>query len=192
MPKSRVLALLSIVALTVVLAACGNEDNADPTPNPTETTLAATEAKTETESAASTDISATPVETESSAAVASPATARPAATAVSDAAPVTPILATFLFGGAEQRDYLMTDEGCVGLGEYSQLKPGTQVVVRDASGTVVDVTTLEAADDTADCSWTAELSVPESDYVSISIPMVTEIWFSQDDLESGNVSISFP
>lgn len=211
MPRSRVFAILSLVALTVFLAACGNEDDNDPTPVPTqavEATVAptgTTEAEPTAESTSSVAI-ATPMESTMGATpVAGETGATPVASTPSAMTPVmsdttaspapvvmTPVTAAIEFTGAEQRDYMITDEGCVGIGEWSPLKAGAQVIVRDATGTVVDVSTLEADEGAGGCSWTAELSVPGSEFVSISIPMVTEVWFDQTELESGEVSITIP
>lgn len=103
-----------------------------------------------------------------------------------------PVQATIVLNGADQRDYLTTDEGCVGIGDWSQLQAGAQVIVRDASGAVVDVAELQAGESTDGCSWMADISVPDSEFVSISVPMVAEVWFSQADLESGMVEITLP
>lgn len=217
MPKPRVLAILSLFALSAILVACGSEEEEDPTPEPTPT-VEATTAATETEEAEETEesttiavatpadsgMAATPVDSatpEDSAVVATPAEstvsatpveAAPGATAVEPTVVMTPVTASVEFTGAEQRDYMITEEGCVGIGEWSPLKTGAQVIVRDATGTVVDVAELETAEGTDGCSWTADLSVPNSEFVSISIPMVTEVWFDQADFEAGDVSITIP
>lgn len=121
---------------------------------------------------------------------ASPESAEPEPTSV----PMASINGTLTLDGRAQQDYSISDEGCVGLGEWRQLKPGTQVIVRDATGTVVDISQLEAgpADDT--CSWSFSIEVPGADYFSISIPMVTEVWFDQNDpaVQSGELELFVP
>lgn len=222
MPKSRVLAVLTLLVLSMVLAACGNDDSADPTAEPTatrspvlptempgtteqvEVSPTATELATPTEEQAATpnevamatpavmnvaspapvDVAATPV-VAATTPQATPAVASPIAEDLS-----TPVQATLVLNGTAQVDYIITSEGCVGLGQWSGLRPGAQVVVRDADGTVVDIGDLQAGD--GDCSWVADISVPGSEFVSIGIPMVTEVWFSQADLESGEVEITLP
>lgn len=211
MPKPRVLAILSLFALSAILVACGSEDEEDPTPEPTPT-VEATTAATETEEAEETEesttsgvatpdesgMAATPVDTAivatpgDNAVSATPVEAAPVATAVEPTVVMTPVTASVEFTGAEQRDYMITEEGCVGIGEWSPLKTGAQVIVRDATGTVVDVAELETAEGTDGCSWTADLSVPDSEFVSISIPMVTEVWFDQAEFEAGDVFITIP
>ncbi len=94
--------------------------------------------------------------------------------------------------GVEQQDYLISPEGCVGLRDWRGMQAGAQVVVRDANGTVIDVSELEASDAVEGCSWVVDLSVPDSEFVSISVPMIADVWFSQSDLESGEVEITLP
>jgi hypothetical protein len=128
---------------------------------------------------------ATPAVAEATVAQASPVAASPIPQEVS-----TSVAVTLVLNGTEQVDYVVTPEGCVGLGQWRSLKPGAQLVVRDANGTVVDIATLEASDN--GCSWMADITAPGSEFVSISIPMVTEVWFTQADIEAGEVEISLP
>jgi hypothetical protein len=128
---------------------------------------------------------ATPAVVASTPAQASPVAASPVSQEVS-----TPVAVTLVLNGTEQVDYVITQEGCVGLGQWRSLKPGAQLVARDANGTVVDIATLEAGD--SGCSWTADITAPGSEFVSISIPPLTEVWFTQDDIEAGEVEITLP
>src|SRR5690606_41502982 len=83
MPRSRVFAILSLVALTVFLAACGNEVDNDPTPEPTQA-VEATVAPTGT-------IEAEPTaESTSSVALATPMESTLAATPVAGETRATP------------------------------------------------------------------------------------------------------
>lgn len=108
--------------------------------------------------------------------------------------PMTSLSGTLTLDGRVQQDYTISEEGCVGLGEWRQLKPGTQVIVRDASGTVVDISALEAADSDAECAWTFAIDAPGADFFSVSIPMVTEVWFDQSDpaVQSGELELFVP
>lgn len=116
--------------------------------------------------------------------------ASPASTEVS----MVELSGTLTLDGRIQQDYTLTEEGCVGLGEWRQLEPGTQVIVRNASGTVVDVAALEKSVTEDDCAWSFAVSVPAADYFSISIPMVTEVWFDQNDpaVQSGELELFVP
>lgn len=230
MPKPRILAVTLLLVLSVVLAACGNEDSTDPTPEPTatrspvlptempvitEVTEASPAATGQATPTTTTVLAATPaVATPAmvvppveavTATVATVTEATPAIAAMTptstpaEASPVvaspvpevsTPVAVTVVLNGTEQVDYVVTPEGCVGLGQWRSLKPGAQVVVRDANGTVVDIASLEAGDD--GCSWMADITAPGSEFVSISIPMVTEVWFTQADIEAGQVELTLP
>ena len=218
MPKSRVIAILTLFVLSAILTACGNgDDEAESTVEPTATrapiTAIAGATPTGTDAAATPDVAQNPLAAPTvervtrppavmdasptivAVTAATPTTdpsTRVAATPAMDAAPDRPVQAVLTLGGIEQQDYLITDEGCVGLGDWRGLKPGAQVIVRDASGTVVDVGELEAGDVEGECSWMADLSVPTSEFVSISVPMITDVWFTQSELYSGRVQNTLP
>lgn len=121
---------------------------------------------------------------------ATPETASPEATAI----PMTDLSGTLTLDGRAQQDYTLSGEGCVGLGEWRQLAPGTQVIVRDASGTVVDIAELEGVESEDACTWNFGVEVPAADFFSISIPMVTEVWFDQNDpaVQSGELELFVP
>lgn len=108
--------------------------------------------------------------------------------------PMAAIAGTLTLDGREQQDYSISSDGCIGLGEWRQLKPGTQVIVRDATGTVVDIATLESRDSDDACSWSFAIDVPGADFFSVSIPMVTEVWFDQNDpsVQSGELELFVP
>lgn len=121
---------------------------------------------------------------------ATPETASPEVTEVA----MTELSGTLTLDGRVQQDFTLSDEGCVGLGEWRQLAPGTQVIVRDASGTVVDIDELEGQDSGDACAWAFAVEVPAADFFSISIPMVTEVWFDQNDpaVQSGELELFVP
>lgn len=108
--------------------------------------------------------------------------------------PMASLSGTLTLDGRSQQDYTLSDEGCVGLGEWRQLKPGAQVIVRDAAGTVVDIASLEALESDDTCTWAFSIDVPGADYFSVSIPMVTEVWFDQNDpaVQSGELELFVP
>lgn len=108
--------------------------------------------------------------------------------------PMVALAGTLTLDGRAQQDYTLSEEGCVGLGEWRQLKPGAQVIVRDAAGTVVDIATLEGHDSGDECSWTFAIDAPGADFFSVSIPMVTEVWFDQNDpaVQSGELELLVP
>lgn len=96
--------------------------------------------------------------------------------------------------GQSNEAYVLTDEGCVALGAYSQLHAGRQVVIRNEQGTITSVTTLEPATDAEGCAWEFVAAVPESEFYSVSIPMVVEQVFpaAQVTENDGAVVIELP
>lgn len=209
----RFFAILTLVLVGGILAACGSEDEADPTPEPTQ---AATEPgpttaiePTAEATAEPTKATASPMASPAASPVASPVTeSTPMSDSTTDIVPMpagdteattveTPMQdleGTLTLDGREQVDFTLTDEGCVGVGEWRQLKPGAQVIVKDASGTVVDIAELEAESAGDTCTWSFAISAPGSDYFSVSIPMITEVWFAADDawVESGMIELFVP
>jgi hypothetical protein len=255
---------IMLLLLSVVLVACGSEDEEDPTPEPT----AAVESAPTTD--AGVEVPGTPAIVEDDdatpdagvAADASPAAATPAVTdrataiaavstpvvvvtdqATPDASPVpaitaspvatpqvntsqeatpeatpdnaasapslvvpvaadateTPVTMVKLSGmvvlnGVENETYILTDEGCVGLGQHNDLREGRQVVVRDETGTIVSVTELGASDENDRCTWDFVVQVPESTFYSVSIPMKFEHVFpnAQVSENGGEVVIELP
>ena len=86
----------------------------------------------------------------------------------------------------------MTGEGCVGLGANADLRPGQQLVVRDATGAIVGVTMLAASDETDACSWDFSVTVPDSPFYAVSIPMAVEHVFTRADVEQSDGELVVP
>lgn len=137
--------------------------------------------------------------------VATPVVGTPAASAAVAAAPIsdddadaTPaagevaLSGSVVLPGTANEAWVMTDDGCVGLGANAELHAGRQLVVRDAAGTIVGVTTLEKSDETDACSWTFSLSVPDSPFYAVSIPMVVEHVFTRQEIEQNGGEIVVP
>ncbi|MCO5229317.1 MAG: hypothetical protein M9934_13695 [Thermomicrobiales bacterium] len=176
MNARRNIGIVLVGCLAVVLTACGNDQEASPsTPEPTVVATQATIVKPQT-----------PVPTSSAATPVTETTA--VATPVVDA---SPLAGTLVLVGQEHVDFYISSDGCYGLGAWRGLQPGAQVVVRDASGTVVDVSNLIASTDDG-CAWTFETSAPSDRFVSVSVPMVLEHWLTADEVVSGNVVIELP
>jgi hypothetical protein len=116
------------------------------------------------------------------------------ATPADDAAAATTLNGRVELAGNLNEAYVLTDDGCVGLGNNADLREGRQVVVRSETGTIVGVTTLEATDAGDECAWTFLVEVPESEFYAVSIPMTTELVFTQDDIEEndGEITILLP
>ena len=94
--------------------------------------------------------------------------------------------------GAPTEAWVMTGEGCVGLGTHTDLKPGQQLVVRDAEGAIVGVTMLAASDETDACSWDFSVTVPESPFYEVSIPMAVEHVFTRAEVEQSGGELIIP
>ena len=150
---------------------------------------------------------ASPGITASPAGMASPVAATPAggtvivlpdsageATPADDAAATTTLTGRVELAGNVNEAYVLTDAGCVGLGNNADLREGRQVVVRSETGTIVGVTTLAAADAGDECAWTFSVEVPESEFYAVSIPMTTELVFTQNEIDEndGEITILLP
>lgn len=140
--------------------------------------------------AATLEAGASPVATPAeSAGMVVPPMAEPTATPV-----MFEMTGTIVLGGNENETYVLTSEGCVGLGQHEDLHEGRQVVIRNENGTIVSVTTLETATDAEGCAWEFVASVPESEFYAISIPMEFEQVFPQGMVadNNGEVVIELP
>lgn len=164
------------------------------------------------------DVAASPVIGVPSIEVASPIaspvdTAIPGASPVADASPVAgappvgegvtddeePAEVRLLSGtvnlpGAVNERFVISGDGCVGLGRYAGVQAGQQVVIKDERGAIVAVTTLAATDSQVDCSWTFEAEVPVSDFYAVSLPLIAEHVFTGDDVSrtNGDVHLTLP
>lgn len=206
----RLVVICSLVLIGGLLAACGSDEDASPTattsattvptdppsmePTTSETSPGADDG-TPTMSDAATPQAATPVsETAATPLVQPVGSATAVAKQEEPAVDLVPMSGTLTLDGREQQDYTATENGCVGLGDWRMLKPGTQVILRDATGTVVDIAELEAEDSADTCAWSFELEAPDTDFFSVSIPMVTEVWFAADDaaVQAGEIELTVP
>lgn len=112
-----------------------------------------------------------------------------------EATPAGDAAATFTLNGRVElagdvnEAYVLTDDGCVGLGENADMREGRQIVVRSEIGTIIGVTMLEAADMEDECAWTFSVDVPESEFYAVSIPRKTELVFAHDDIEENDEEI---
>lgn len=94
--------------------------------------------------------------------------------------------------GTANEAYLLSEAGCVGLGEDADLRSGRQVVVRDGTGTIVGVTTLQASGATDACSWSFAVDVPEAAFYAVAIPMKTEMVFTREEVERSGGELAIP
>ena len=201
----RVGGLLALVLLAGVLVACGGESNDDES-----TVVSTVTAETEVTETATTSVAptvapraATPVASPV-AVVASPM-ASPQATPVGSpiASPVAVVVTprtswmlegTVMLPGTENQNFVLGGDGCVGLGDYAGVGVGQQVVVKDATGAIIGLTTLEASGSSSQCVWTFTVDVPVSDFYTVSLPLKFERSYSDADLAviDGRVQITLP
>lgn len=101
---------------------------------------------------------------------------------------------TVLLPGTENERYVMSGDGCVGLGRYTGVQAGQQVVIKDEAGTIVGLTTLAATESQVACSWTFQVEVPTSTYYTVSLPLVAEVVVSDEDVvrTHGDVQVALP
>lgn len=213
--------MLLVIVFALLLAACGGEDEGgDPTEEPTEaatSTEAAEETATDTATEAAATGGGTPAsgampDTSTPASTAPPASvASPAASPVATPTAATPesgnvvraapdgaeggtrsLSGTIILPGSDGQAFIFSDTGCVGLGEFSNVQAGRQVVIRDETGTIIGVTTLDDSGATDMCAWNFSVEVPESEFYSVSIPMVIEYVYTSEDIEQQNGEISLP
>ncbi len=222
-------ALLSMIALTLLLVACGsdNDEESEPTAAPLPPTVPAEATEppptfdvtpddalaspaTDASPVASPDEEATPVDSAVipggspvATPIASPATdgtPAPGAVAVpggigSDVADgMQALRGSVSLPGTINEGFVISDDGCVGLGRYAGIQAGQQVIVRDGQGAIIGVTELAATGSDVVCGWTFEVEAPESDYYAVSIPMVGERVYAGDDVAArdGQIELVLP
>jgi hypothetical protein len=201
-------AMLLMAVLVVFLTACGSDDDdSEPTAAPTqppttdvEPSVAPTIDSPATppviatpglagtpvaspEIAASPVVSGTPLATP---ALASPAPDAAIMPAVTDAATTQHIDGTVSLLGQVNEQFVISDDGCVGLGTYAGVEAGQQVVIEDQYGAIVGVAELAATESRVVCSWTFTLEVPLSDYYTVSLPMVAEHVYTGEEVTRGD------
>jgi len=213
-------ALLSMIALALLLVACGSDgDEDEPTRVPLEPTApaeATSPAETAPASIASTPniglatpgtpdtspmVGATPIA--SPGAIASPVTegtpgagaiAPPDGTTGGATAGMQVLNGTVSLPGIINEAFVIADDGCVGLGRYAGVQAGQQVVVRDGQDNIVAVTELAAMESDVVCGWTFTAEAPESDYYAVSIPMIQERVFAGEEVTAsdGQIELTLP
>jgi hypothetical protein len=204
--------LLAVFAL--ILAACGEEE-AEPTAEPT---LPAVNTVEDEDSAideivdedstptvsGTPDVAATPEAITAASpaviALASPAAATPepsvgavpadiSATPASGSLIAATLSGSVVLPGMANQAYVISEDGCVGIGSFAGLEAGQQVVIRDAAGAIIGVTELGASDATDSCQWVFQLEVPESTFYSVELPMIAQHVYTQEEVASANGEI---
>jgi hypothetical protein len=96
--------------------------------------------------------------------------------------------------GTINERFVISDDGCVGLGKYAGVQAGQQVVVKDEVGAIIGVTQLEATESAVVCSWIFEVAVPESGFYAVSIPLIAEHVYTGEDVAAngGHVELELP
>lgn len=96
--------------------------------------------------------------------------------------------------GTINEGFVISDDGCVGLGRYAGVQAGQQVIVRDGEGAIIGVTELAATESDVVCGWTFEVEAPESDYYTVSIPMAGERVYAGEDVAAsdGQIELALP
>ena len=198
-------ALMALALLSIVLVACGST-NDKKTPTPAEeraqsTTVTSVTSKPTVASArgertivtVTDEQVASPAATAGASPIASPI-ASPVGSPV--ASPVSESTVTLQgvveLPGTANEDFLLSDDGCVGLGQYAGLSVGQQVVVRDQAGTIVGVTQLNGGGDRVSCAWSFEVEVPSGTFYEVTLPMMGDRVFSADEVTAGPVTLTLP
>ena len=206
--------IILMAVFAVVLAACGEED-AEPTAEPTSAAVNTVEDEdsaideivdedsTPTVSGTP-DVAATPEAITAASpaviALASPAAATPepsvgavpadiSATPASGSLIAATLSGSVVLPGMANQAYVISEDGCVGIGSFAGLEAGQQVVIRDAAGAIIGVTELGASDATDSCQWVFQLEVPESTFYSVELPMIAQHVYTQEEVASANGEI---
>jgi hypothetical protein len=68
------------------------------------------------------------------------------------------------------------------------------VVVKDATGEIMGLTTLADGGSASECIWTFAVEVPVSDFYTVSLPLLFERSYSDTDLAvlDGRLQITLP
>ncbi len=208
-----------LTVLALLLVACGGDSGDDEptaTAEPTTEVVATiaeptTPAVTEPSTPVASPAAATPVDSGSTPiatpvlAVATPDIATPVASPVTDPAGMAAVpdsndaatqtlTGTVLLPGTANERFVISDDGCIGLGEYAGLQAGQQVIVRNETGVVIGIANLAATGSAVVCSWTFEIEVPVSDYYEVSIPMRAEQVYAANDVAAsdGQIELTLP
>ena len=206
--------MLLVAVFALILAACGEED-AEPTAEPTSAAVNTVEDEdsaideivdedsTPTVSGTP-DVAATPEAITAASpaviALASPAAATPepsvgavpadiSATPASGSLIAATLSGSVVLPGMANQAYVISEDGCVGIGSFAGLEAGQQVVIRDAAGAIIGVTELGASDATDSCQWVFQLEVPESTFYSVELPMIAQHVYTQEEVASANGEI---
>jgi hypothetical protein len=199
-----------VTVLAMLLVACGGDSGDDEPTGTTESTIEVVATIAEPTTAAptgpSTPVSSpaaatpvgpgsTPVATPHGATPLASGAATPVVVPATDGNAGTQILTgTVMLPGTANERFVISDDGCIGLGEYAGLQAGQQVIVRNENGTVVGTANLAATGSAVVCSWTFELEVPVSAYYEVSIPMRAEQVYAASDVaaSNGQVELTLP
>jgi len=103
---------------------------------------------------------------------------------------------TFRLSNGEEPD---RTEGCSGTGGYSDVRVGTDVVVRDAAGTIIGTSSLTVDADGPEpagsgayqCGFAFVVSVPESAFYTVAVGKRGELTFSKAELEAKGWTVGF-
>ena len=116
-------------------------------------------------------------------------------------APATPethaLTGTFLLSNGERPDDRDTG-GCSGTGGYSDIGVGTNVVVRDATDTIIGTAPLTmdpagpepVASGNYQCGYAFTVSVPDSAFYTVEVSHRGALTYSRADLESKSWRVS--
>jgi hypothetical protein len=96
---------------------------------------------------------------------------------------------TVLLPGTANERFVISNDGCIGLGDYAGLQAGQQVIVRNENGSVIGTANLAATGSAVVCSWTFEIEVPVSAYYEVSIPMRAEQVYAASEVTASNGQI---
>jgi len=104
------------------------------------------------------------------------------------------IAGTVSLPGTANQQFVIADDGCVGLGKYAGVQAGQQVVIEDEAGAIIGVAELAATGSAVVCAWTFEAEVPVSAYYTISLPMIAEHVYTGDEVagRNGQIELTLP
>jgi len=95
------------------------------------------------------------------------------------------IVGSFVLFGERNDDFRVRSTGCVGLGGYDDIHPGTQFKISNESGEVIGVATLEPDPDASSrsCAFIFVTEVPDAKFYTFTLGRRGDLTYSKAEME---------
>ena len=91
-------------------------------------------------------------------------------------------------------DVAWTSTSCEGTGGYSDIRAGTDVVVKDATGTIIGTAALVPDPErsgTTRCTYTFMVPVKDAEFYAVSVGKRGELTYSKAEMEAQGWTVGF-